>query len=92
MHMKVLELSLKLTRLNPAFDSEKTEVDGKTCREVFIEVRSGTKVLARIDETQEGTYTTDFKGYGSLSKTIKEELNQLLEEYSNTPVEVRLAR
>lgn len=90
--MKVMDLSMKLTQLNPLIDSEKKELDGKVYRDVFIEVRSGVKVLARIDETTEGIYMTDFKGYRVLSDTTKEKLHQLLDEYTQTPVNVRLAK
>lgn len=90
--MKVMDLSMKLTQLNPLIDSEKKELDGKVYRDVFIEVRSGVKVLARVDETTEGIYTTDFKGYRALSDTTKEKLHQLLDEYTQTPVNVRLAK
>lgn len=88
--MKVKDLSMQLTRLNPVFDSAKTKEDGKSCRDVFVESRSGLKRLARIDETKENTYRTDFNGFKTLTKDCQEQLVSILDTYCGTPVEVRL--
>jgi len=90
--MNVRALCLQLTNLNPSYDSMKTEEDGKYCRDIIIEVRSGVKTLARIDETQENTYRTNFNGFKALTKDSQEQLTQLLDEYSATPVELRLMK
>lgn len=90
--MKVKELSFNLARLNPLFDSTKVEEDGKLYREVFIEVRSGVKVLARIDETKENTYSTKYNGFKGLGSGCQKELVGVLEEYSKTPLDVRLTK
>lgn len=90
--MKVSVLSLKLTRVNPLIDSSKTEEDGKLCRDIFIEGRSGVKILARIDETKVDTYRTDFNGFSSLEDEEREQLVSIIKEYSATPLEVRLTK
>lgn len=92
--MKVIELSLRLTRLNPMFDSIKSKDDeGNVCRKIFIELRNGKQeTLVEVNETEEGTYNTDFKGFNLLSKKKQEELVSLVEEYCASPVELRLAK
>lgn len=91
--MNVRQLCLRLAGVNPMIDSEKTEEDGKICRDIFIESRKGnTEVLVRIDETKENEYNKNFKGFKTLSQQSQQELEDVVKEYCATPVKVRLTK
>lgn len=90
--MKVIELSLRLTRLNPIFDSKKSDED-ENMRDIFIEKRNGEKkVVASIEEVEEGTYSTNYREFKKLPKKVQNGIVEILEDYCNTPVEVRLSK